>query len=312
MQSRSSYALWGLAVALLAAPAVPAADSRGGPEDGRTWQVDCGRGQTIRKALMRARHGDTISVSGTCVESVEIPEGVSGLTLDGNGVATIDVGDPTLDGVLIYGDDITVRGFTITGGRDGVNLRGALNVVVEHNTLEANARLGVNVHRVAFALIAGNTIRNNGLGGIYLTENASARIGFKETTDTEPTPNVIEGNAVHGIFVARSSNAFISGNVISRNARDGVHVEKLGQAEVTFNTLDENGQNGVFVSQNSGVHLGVPGAPAWTNRVNSTTIPNTGFGVQCSIGAYLVGSVGTLNGSVGAKSVETGCVDTTN
>jgi len=285
-------------------------DDKGGDDRRRLWKVDCDRGHSIGRVLRRVRPGDIVSVVGFCIENVEIPEGVSRLVLDGNGAATISAADPNLDAVQIYGDDITVQGFSITGGRDGVNLRGALNIVVENNTIQGNQRIGVNVHRISFALIVGNSIRDNGSFGISLVENASARIGFKETTDAAPQPNAIEENAGHGVYVARSSNAFIAGNTISRNARNGVHLEKNGQAEVTANAIDGNGASGVFVTQNSGAHLGSPAGPRWMDLPNMSSVPNTAFGVQCSIGAYLVGSLGLLNGTGGPKDVATGCVDT--
>ena len=118
----------------------------------------------------------------------------------------------------------------------------------------AVSRIGINVHRISFALIVANTIRDNGSFGITLVENASARVGFKETTDAAPQPNVIEAGM--GVFVARSSNAFIAGDTISGDGRDALHLAKNGQTEVTANVLDGNAGNRVSVRQNSGVHLG--------------------------------------------------------
>jgi parallel beta-helix repeat protein len=287
----------------------------GGPVSGqdferKVWQIHCDAGETIGKALEKARPGDTLSVYGVCVENVEIPENVTRLVLDGSGTATIRAADPAVDTIMIYGDDITVRGFTLTGGRDGVTLRGALNVVVEHNAIHGNGRIGVNVHRVSYALIVGNTIRDNRSFGIVLMENASARIGFKETTAPSPNPNVIEANGSDGIYVARSSNAWIAGNTIAGNARHGVYIEKSAQAEVMANTIDSNAGHGVFVTHNSGAHLGSGTGARWMDKPNTTTVPNSGFGIQCSVGAYLVGQLGSLNGMAGLKSVTTGCVDT--
>jgi parallel beta-helix repeat protein len=270
--------------------------------------VDCDNGGSISKALRRAPQGANLLVSGVCVENVEVPEGVLGVTLDGQGTATIRAADPSLDAVRIYGDGITVRGFTITGGRDAINLRGALNTLIDSNTLEGNGSSGINVHRVSFALIVNNVIRANGFHGIFMIENASARIGFVENTQAEP--NIIEGNAVSGIYLARSANAAIAGNTIRNNGAHGVHLEKNAQAEVASNAIDANGLNGVFVTQNSGVHLGTPTGNGLLNRANSTTVNNTGFGVQCSVGAYMLGRLGTLNGVAGSKAATPDCIDT--
>jgi hypothetical protein len=47
----------------------------------------------------------------------------------------------------------------------------------------------------------------------------------------------------------------------------------------------------------------------WMDKPNASTVPNTGFAIQCSVGAYVVGQLGSLNGTAGAKNVLTGCVD---
>jgi len=85
-------------------------------------KLTCGKEKTIGKALHELKPGDTLLVSGTCNENVEIPAEVHRITLDGQGTATINGGPPTLTGpnvVLIRGTGITIKGFTITGGRDG-------------------------------------------------------------------------------------------------------------------------------------------------------------------------------------------------
>jgi hypothetical protein len=49
--------------------------------------VNCDRGETIAEALARAEPGDTIRVTGTCVEQVSIK--TDRITLDGQGAATL-------------------------------------------------------------------------------------------------------------------------------------------------------------------------------------------------------------------------------
>ena len=275
----------------------------------KVWRIDCDAGETIGKVLQKAHDGDILSVSGLCMENVQVPEGLTRLVLDGNGAATISGTDPNVDTILLYGDDVTIRGFTITGGRGGINLRGALNVTLENNTIHATGGVGITVHRVSYALIVGNTIRNNRSFGIVVMENSSARIGFTETTAQAPNPNAIEANGSDGVYLARSSNAWVAGNTIAGNGRHGVYIEKSAQAEVMANLIDGNSGHGVFVTQNSGAHLGNATAGRWLDKPNTTTAPNGGFGVLCSVGAYLVGELASLNGSSGVKSATTGCVE---
>ena len=80
-----------------------------------TRLVNCAAGDTIGSALKTAKPGDTLLVSGTCVENVEIGE-LDGITLDGQGTATISGPDQSLDTLRLVGvRGATVRGFRITG-----------------------------------------------------------------------------------------------------------------------------------------------------------------------------------------------------
>jgi parallel beta-helix repeat protein len=281
------------------------------PAVSKTWRVDCGTGETIGKIIPKVGPGDIVSVVGHCLENVHIPEAAISIVLDGNNRATIEGTDPTLDTVLIYGDEVTVRGFTITGGRGGISLRGALNATVENNVIQKTGGIGIVVHRMSYAQIAGNTIRENAAAGIVLWENSSARIGFKATGASAPTPNLITANGADGIYLLRSSTAWIAGNTIASNGRHGVFLDRMAQADIMSNFIDDNKSHGVFVTQNSGVDLGSSAASRWIDRSNTSRVPNRGFAVQCSIGAYVVGDLGFLSGLAGAKNVTTGCNDTT-
>src|SRR5262245_22775268 len=66
--------------------------------------VDCDAAGVIMRALEKLRPGDTLSISGACAQNVQISEQ-----------------DAAIDALRIYGDRVTVRGATISGGRDGGN-----------------------------------------------------------------------------------------------------------------------------------------------------------------------------------------------
>ncbi len=81
--------------------------------------VNCDRGQNLGEALARAHPGDTIRVTGTCVEQVSIK--TDQITLDGQGAATLDGGGGpfaefdavvTIDGA----SGVTIQGFTVQNG----------------------------------------------------------------------------------------------------------------------------------------------------------------------------------------------------
>ncbi len=63
-----------------------------------TLTVDCTKGETLTKAVERAKPGDTIQVTGTCKETVTIT--TDRLTLDGQGSAILDGGSVGKAGVV--------------------------------------------------------------------------------------------------------------------------------------------------------------------------------------------------------------------
>jgi nitrous oxidase accessory protein NosD len=76
-----------LLIPLALVAAVPLT-SRTGDAASSMRVVNCDRGQNIAEVLARAEPGDTIRVSGTCVERVSIK--TDRITLDGQGAATLD------------------------------------------------------------------------------------------------------------------------------------------------------------------------------------------------------------------------------
>ena len=66
--------------------------------------VDCDAAGVVMRALEKLRPGDTLSISGVCARNVGVSER-----------------DATIDALRIYRDRVTVRGATISGGRDGVS-----------------------------------------------------------------------------------------------------------------------------------------------------------------------------------------------
>lgn len=79
-----------------------------------TTSVNCSS-QTLQSAIDAAASGDTLNVSGTCSENVNISK-TGGLTINGQGGATISAPVSTSPAVAIYKNGTTLTGFTIQGG----------------------------------------------------------------------------------------------------------------------------------------------------------------------------------------------------
>jgi len=145
-----------------------------------THTVDCDAGQKIQDRIDIARPGDTILASGTCTENVSIPCETLRITLDGQGRTVIRAPGKG-DGVIIRGREITVQGFTITGGRDGIHLSGvaagaSANIV--DNVIRSTGRHGIHLDHSSVGRIAGNTIEDVHACGIDVAEGSVARIGY--------------------------------------------------------------------------------------------------------------------------------------
>lgn len=295
-----------------------------------TFAIDCNAGQTITEALKDLISRDTLLVSGMCNENVSVGEGKNNITLDGQGTATINGPDPASETITIRGRRITVRGFTITGGRHGVRVRGGGPATIANNTIQATGGQGIAVTEGGDATIdsntiqnnpndAGivlvhhssadilnNTIQNNGRHGIFLYGNASADIGIRGTQSTTNSPNLIQNNGDSGIAVTRSSQALIVANIIRNNARHGIDVSQVSNADVASNAIDGNSGDGIRVHSNAGVHLGSDTGTRIIDLPNDTTSNNALFGIRCFVGGYAEGRLGTLNGNSGPSSFDTG------
>ena len=308
MRSRAGTGITVFVLATAAAFSWPA--SHTGRAEPATHTLNCGPQRTIGDAIKTLKPGDTLLVSGACNEHVTLGEDVAGITLDGQGTASIDA-DASANAVTVTGRGITIRGFTITGGSQGVAVVDGGSAVIDNNTIQGAAMIGITVFRNSTAEIINNTIQNNSQAGIALQSNASARIGFVGPPSQRfSAPNVIQNNGMHGIRVYRGSSAQIFSNTIRNNASHGVIVDRNGQAEVFANVITGNGGDGVRAMRNADLDVGTDATgstPQFDDDTNTGS--NAGFGVRCSIGGAVDGRLGALTGTGGLTNFSEGCVN---
>ena len=278
-----------------------------------TRAVDCDAGQTIQEAVNNSNPGDTVLVSGACVENVTVGAGRRSVVIDGQGTATVNGPDSTAHTFTIAGQNITIRRFSsISGGEDGVHIRREGEATVLGNTIENTGRLGIAVVQGSAARIVNNIVQDNPSHGILVEENGSARIGFLSFDDTSPRPNAIRNNGQDGVNVNRSSSAIILSNTIKGNRRHGIGIFRASHADAGDNTIESNGSHpappvttdGIRVEENSGVNLGSDTGTRITDLPNSTSVNNTNLGIRGLLNSYADGRLGTLNGASGAKSFD--------
>jgi hypothetical protein len=82
--------------------------------------VDCNAGASIGSILGSLKPGDIILVQGTCRENLLTQSEVLRITLDGQGKSTIDAPDARRPAVEVLGREVTIKGFTVTGGTFGI------------------------------------------------------------------------------------------------------------------------------------------------------------------------------------------------
>jgi parallel beta-helix repeat protein len=276
-----------------------------------TATVDCNTGGAVGPTLARLKPGDVLLVQGTCRENILIQAGINHVILDGQGKGTIHAPDPRQPAVQVLGREITIKGLTVTGGQFGIAINRGATAIVDGNTMQNAALSGLEVSQNSFARVVKNNIRQNQSHGVLVLGSASVHFGVMQTGDRVPQPNVVENNGGDGIVVLRSSTARIIGNTISGNRRHGLTVQQASHADVAANVFNGNGGDAIRVFGNSGVNL-ADSAMHLFEQPNTTTTPNGSFGIQCEVGAYIEGPLGTLNGRRGAKDVsDTSCVDRT-
>ncbi len=282
--------------------------------DPRVFTVNCdAQPNKLQKALRKANPGDTILVSGTCQENVVIPAESHRITLDGQGTATITGPDVMNGTVEIRGTSIVFKGFTVTGGLNGIDVSNSGSVTIDGNVIQNTGRDGIHLSRASSAIIVNNTIQNNAENGIHVSESSAARIGFRTSSPiTNAEPNVIQNNAARGIRVTRSSSGRIYGNTISNNGNSGIDVRRAAYADISSNQIDGNSGDGITVVQNSAVVLGadVTEDPVSDNP-NSTTVPNGSAGLRCGINSSIDGRRGTLTGAAGPVNSDSTCTNST-
>ena len=243
------------AVALISGAAAMAfvGASPGGDADSpmRMRVVNCDRGEEIARALARAEPGDTIRVTGTCVERVSIK--TDRITLDGQGAATLDGGGgpaAEFDGVVTIdgASGVTIQGFTVQNG-PGEGILGTHGAAfsVRNTTVQDNGSTGVVVAEGSTAELTDCSILRNDAGIDVFTQSSAVLKGAIRTND-----NLLNGATVNGTSIIEIRGAQVEA---SRNGGEGLAAGSNSQLAVfgfagsqgsTF-TIDANGGGGILL-----------------------------------------------------------------
>ncbi|MCK5310413.1 MAG: right-handed parallel beta-helix repeat-containing protein, partial [Thermoplasmata archaeon] len=226
--------------------------------------------------------GHTITVeNGTYVENVIVDKQ---LTIIGNGSANsiIDGGGAGYV-IQITVDEVTISGFNITNGDDGVYLDNVLNCSIENNNISSNI-YGIRAETSSSNYIENNNVSNNNYGIAISLASKYNNI----------TNNNASSNNNYGIFLSSFCNSNnITNNTASSNGLVGIYLESSSSYNnITNNTASWNTQIGIYlwscnynnITNNTALD-NVRGIRLWTSSYNNIT--NNNLSQNNEYGIYL-------------------------
>jgi len=252
----------------------------------RRLRVHCDRGESLSRALRRAREHDTIRFYGTCYESIVIK--TDHLTLEGENGATIDGSQtPSEAVVLIDGaQGVKLHDFTVQNGSDQGILathqsQGELTGLVARN----NGTVGLSVDR-SHLEIMDLALDDNRTGGMDAYSGSTVVAKGSLTANS----NGGDGLAVNaktylelrGAHVTASQNGG-SGVSIINDSR--LQILSFPEAQGSSISADNNGFAGIGIL---GSALSVVGSQFFGSGANVISASNNGvFGFFAPAGAIL-------------------------
>jgi len=229
--------------------------------------VNCDKHESIHKVLhllakTNPQGPNTITISGNCKANFVI-QSMDRLTLiTKTGASITDRSNGTLAVVDIEDSrSVTVQGFTINGGAQGILCSTASVCYLTGNTIQGPGHFGVNVLRGSRAFLESNVIQNWGRGAFIdrsaevfssndvFQGNGGSAIVVLNRSYFESLNSSLDNNGV-GIE-AGGSGVFLGGGTISGNSSDGIRVLAASEAIFSGPTITANGGVGVQVLDGS-------------------------------------------------------------
>ena len=288
--------------------------------------VNCAQGGTIGSALslrVRSTNTFTITINGTCVESVDhVP---SGVTLQaGTSGATLQAPSSSTDPVLgISGIGVTVTGLTISGGvnalrgRSGAAFTGnnlliegasSNDVLLNHasatlnnSTVESSAGDGIEVEYGGSLSLNGGVVQNNAVTGVNAVYDGSADVFGGAIVQNNGSQGV--GGGYGGTVLISdgsvTNNGFGSGGCCGMDSGTGGHLVVEGSSSIVsknnFNgILVDNGgtllvQNSAMINNNSGNGIVLVQGAFAKVRLGASVNGNAANGIYVQTGNVTIG-----------------------
>lgn len=238
-----------------------------GPQVPQIVAVDCTMGQSINAALAAAPINLplTISITGTCTESVQINRDNVYLrgTSPGSGVTAPDPGAPALD---IGGRYVSLRNLSIAGGQ-GIQVSNEAAVDAVDVTVKDAAQNGITVGNSSHAELNSVSIDHSLGNGIFVLNGGSVSLYSVTVSNSGASAVLADGGHVKmndttvtgsvdaaGVNLTNGSSATINASIIENSASYGLSAES-STATVNSGTIQDNGQFGVSAAHGGSIQL---------------------------------------------------------
>lgn len=239
-------------------------------------KVKCDKGQSVQKELDKLDGPETIVVTGTCHEYLEIK--TDDVTIQGGNYQPPSTPVPDRSIIWVRGARrVLITGVTVTGGYNGIVVGQGGSLTLDGNsTISGAANNGVvsvfgssmtvnsstiqeNVQGVAAAdnsaiVVINSYIQNNTGAGVVVVRSSSARIG--QNLFGVQMKSWITDNGGSGVYIGRSSHAIVDGNTIDNNTSTGISIEG-GTATIINNSIRSNGANGIDIFGEGHARIGI-------------------------------------------------------
>ena len=246
-------------------------------------RVDCDKHDSISKVLhllakANPQGPNRVTVSGSCEGNLVI-KSMDRLTLITlTGASITDRSNGTLAVVDIEDSQkVTLQGFTINGGAQGILCSTASLCYLTGNTIQGPGHFGVNVLKGSRAFLESNVIQNWGRGA------------FITGAQVFSSNDVFQGNGGSGIAALVGSH-FESLNSTFDNNGDGI--EAAGVMVLNGGTVSDNSRIGVRMLGGNVVFQG------------PTITGNGGVGVHLEDGAFAGFLAANITGNLGGLDIE--------
>ena len=204
----------------------------------------------IASAIAAASNGQTICVESGVYGSLTVSKSVQ---LIATGKAIIDGGGPSKDALVINADGVTLKGFEIRNGHNGVSSWNFSNLKIENNKIHDMQRFGIILSASSRASnkgheVIGNTVYNTVLENKSKTSSSGWARGLAiDVSDgAKVEGNCIFENYGEGLGALLSKNLNYTGNTVYDNYSVQMYFDNMADSTATGNIIFSTGNTNFY------------------------------------------------------------------